>query len=70
MNLMIQNQTFGNLYWSNYMTIENGKIIKATESELYKYWLDRWSDIYSFDQFIYMMKDKGLIITGKEQLDD
>lgn len=44
------------------MTIENGKIIKATESELYKYWLDRWSDIYSFDQYLQMMKDKGVII--------
>ena len=44
------------------MKIKNGKIIEATELELYKYWLDRWSDIYSFDQFMYMMKDKGVII--------
>ena len=33
------------------MDIKDGKIIKCTESELYSYWLKRWSDLYSFDDY-------------------
>ena len=33
------------------MEIKNGKIIKATNIELYEYWLKRWSDVYSYTEY-------------------
>lgn len=31
------------------MEIEDGKIIRCTEDELYAYWLHKWSDFIDFD---------------------
>lgn len=33
------------------MKITNGKIVEATNAELYEYWLKRWSDIYSYPDY-------------------
>lgn len=36
------------------MEIKDGKIIEATDDELYGFWLTHWSDIYSYTEY----KDK------------
>lgn len=42
------------------MTVEHGKIIEATESELFDYYLTRgWDDIMSFPDFLERMKNNG-----------
>lgn len=33
------------------MEVKNGKIIKATDLELYSFWLTNWSDIYSYTDY-------------------
>lgn len=33
------------------MKITNGKIVEATNTELYEYWLKQWSDIYSYTDY-------------------
>jgi hypothetical protein len=50
------------------MKIKDDRIIKATESELYKYWLTRgFDDIFSFSDYINRMKNCGVkIIKGRE----
>lgn len=44
------------------MIIENGKITKCTETELYTYWLKRYSDILSFPAYKLKMKEAGMKI--------
>ena len=44
------------------MKVKNHKIIEATEIELYKLWIERWSDLLAFDEFIRKLKDKGVKI--------
>ena len=44
------------------MKIENGKIVEATEAELFDYWLERYSDIWSFYEYLFKMKKIGVII--------
>lgn len=42
------------------MKIKRGKIIEATKSELFNYYLDReLDDIYSFPDYIELMKKTG-----------
>lgn len=44
------------------MKVEDGKIVEATEDELYKHWLDNWDSLYSFDEYLRRMEDKGVKI--------
>jgi hypothetical protein len=45
------------------MRIVDGKIIEATEDELFSYWLSRgYDDIMSFPQFIMAMINNGVIV--------
>ena len=47
------------------MRIENNKIVEATKNELHSYWLDQWSDLMSFDEYLTKMKYSGVIIHDK-----
>ena len=42
------------------MTVENGKIIKITEDELFKFWLKNWSELYSYTEYRRRMIAKGV----------
>ena len=33
------------------MEIKYGKIIKITDKELYEFWLEHWSDFYSYNDY-------------------
>ena len=44
------------------MKIENGKIISCTNIELYGYWLNQWSDIYSYTEYKDRMLELGVEI--------
>ena len=48
------------------MKIENGKIIEATEDELFNIYLEgQWDNIYSFNKYIELCKMAGTkIIKG------
>lgn len=42
------------------MEIKGGKIVKATDIELYEYWLKSgWSDIYSYTEYKNKVKELG-----------
>ena len=41
------------------MEIKNGKIVSATNVELYEYWLKQWSDIYSYTEYKNKVKELG-----------
>lgn len=41
------------------MEIKNGKITIATNSELYAFWLENWSDIYPYTEYKEKVKDLG-----------
>lgn len=44
------------------MEIKKGKIVKATDSELYKYWLRQYSDIMSYTDYKNKMINLGVTI--------
>ena len=49
------------------MKIESGKIVEATENELYKRWLKlELDDFYAFDDYIRRMKANGVKIVDSE----
>lgn len=48
------------------MTILDGKIVEATEDELYTYWLHNWDGLYAFDEYLRRMKDKGVKIVDNQ----
>ena len=41
------------------MEIKDGKIVSATNVELYEYWLKQWSDIYSYIEYKNKVKELG-----------
>lgn len=50
------------------MKVENGKIVEATELELYDYYLTReWYYFYSFTEYKYECELNGTKITDKEE---
>lgn len=44
------------------MKVEDGKIVEATEDELFQHWLKNLSEIYPFHAYLYSMKSKGVKI--------
>lgn len=45
------------------MNVEDGKIVEATESELFDYYLTHgWDDIMSFPDYLEKMKNAGVKI--------
>lgn len=44
------------------MKVSNGKIVEATENELYEFWLKHWSDFMGFDDYRRRMIIKGVKI--------
>lgn len=45
------------------MKVENGKIVEATESELYDYYLTRgWDDVMSFPEYLEKMRSAGVVV--------
>lgn len=52
------------------MKIEKGKIIEATENELYNYWLKQWSDLMSFPDYKDKMIDTGVKIKTIDRKDE
>ena len=52
------------------MTIENGKIVEATDSELFSYWLKSdWCEIMSYPDYKWRLKDLGCVILESEDND-
>ena len=52
------------------MKIKNGKIVEATELELYDYYLAReWFEVYSFPHYKRLCKALGMKIVDKEVRD-
>lgn len=49
------------------MLIEDGKIVQISEDELFKYWLECWSDIYPYDEYRRKLIEKGVKITNEEK---
>ena len=33
------------------MVVEDGKIVKATNDELFEYWMQRYDDVFTYEQF-------------------
>ena len=49
------------------MKIKNGKIVEATELELYDYYLTReWFEVYSFPHYKRLCKEFGMKIVDEE----
>lgn len=53
------------------MVVNNGKIVEASEEELYSFWLHHYSDIFDFDFFVKRCEELGTTVThpfkgGKE----
>jgi hypothetical protein len=47
--------------------IENGKIVEATEVELYDYWLTRgMCDLYTFQNYKWLCQENGTKITDEK----
>lgn len=44
------------------MKVENNKIIECTESELFIFWLKRWSDVFDFYSYKEQCKKNGVKI--------
>ena len=49
------------------MKIIDGKIKEISESELFDYWLSRFSDIYSYHEYKDSMIRHGVIITNEQK---
>ena len=55
---------------NNTMKIENGKIIEATENELFDIYLEgQWDNIYSFNKYVELCEKAGTKIIKKESKD-
>lgn len=53
------------------MKVVDGKIVEATEGELFSYWLSRgWCDVYSFPDFKARMELLGTNVTPDEVHND
>lgn len=52
------------------MKVENGKIVEATEIEMYSKWLDEdWCYVYDFEDYLARCKENGTkIVTLEEKL--
>lgn len=49
------------------MEVINEKIVKATESELFSYYLTRgWDDMMSFPDYLRQVKENGTVVTEGE----
>lgn len=48
------------------MEVVDGKIVKATELELYQYWLTRFSDVFSFNEYKAKVQQAGTTIVEDE----
>lgn len=44
------------------MRIEKGRIIECTESELFIFWLKRWSDVFDYYSYKEQCKKNGMKI--------
>ena len=50
------------------MKVENGKIIEATESELFSLYLDReMDDIMDFNDYKYRMQSAGCVVKDADE---
>ena len=53
------------------MKIENGKIVEATEQELWGYWLSRdWYEIMDFNEFLLRCKYAGTTVVKEDGTDE
>lgn len=41
------------------MTVKDGKIIQATNDELYSFWLKHWAEFYPYDEYKQRVIDAG-----------
>lgn len=50
------------------MKVENGKIIEATEYELFKRWvIFSFCDLYDFDTYIWKLKKLGVKVVAETE---
>lgn len=50
------------------MKVENGKIVRATEFELFQKWLrEEWFEVYSFDAFLCLCAENGTTIADDDR---
>ena len=49
------------------MTVKDGKITEATEEELFTYWLKRYDDVLSLDDFLTRIKQAGTNVIEEEE---
>lgn len=49
------------------MDIKDGKIVEATDLELFEYWLKRWSDLYSYTEYKNRCKELGTKVTEEKE---
>lgn len=52
------------------MRIDSGKIVEATDSELFDYWLKHFDGIYMYELFKYACVRKGTRIIEEELVND
>ena len=48
------------------MKVKEGKIVEATEAELYSYWLTHFSEIIDFNFYLWRCRELGVKILQKE----
>jgi len=44
------------------MIIEDGKIVKTTDAELFEYWLRHWSDVLPYEDYKQQVKHLGTVV--------
>lgn len=47
------------------MIVNDGKIVEASEDELYTFWLHHYSDIFDFNFFVRRCEELGTKVTNR-----
>ena len=49
------------------MKTVNGKIVEATENEMFKIYLERgWDDVMPFSEFVFICEQNGTMVVSKQ----
>ena len=49
------------------LVIKDGVIVEAEYDALHRFWLTRWSDYYSWEDYLMTVKKNGMIVKGGEE---
>lgn len=44
------------------MEVKDGKIVKATDQELFEHWLKHWSDLIPYEEYKQRVKYLGTVV--------